>query len=605
MPSIHTRFLSILVLLPAMAAADHVSVPLSLPLPFLESVLRDQVFTGPGVSVRINDDGSGCQFLVLRQPSLGADGNRLRIRTQAEARVGRKVAGRCLLLATWYGQLQFDQLPSVSADGRSVLLKTVDWRAFKPDGSPDSVSTTIGQWLDGYLPSDLKETRISFARPVSELQAFLSVMLGTQNPSMLDDVRIERAGVREDRVTVTLGIDVAPAPPAARQDEPVLTDTELEALSERLDAVDAFFTWTIRSLAVEGEVDLTGVLDVLVELRRDLVEILARRERGSEDPARTLFVDAWEGLTPLLRAAAGTGDDQLETLRYLTFIGAGDALKALDDLGPAAGIEVTEDGLRRLARMLIPEDPDHPEDPLDHGEGVDPELRSAFGFGPPVPPPHYAPDTSWLDWLIPSAVAASSLNPKVSDRLNNWVPGNRDMQEYLPMVREVLHHVIDAQLRTRPLSGDFQPVYRRLVFAAAWQESCWRQFVARNDMRVPVQSGTGDVGMMQINPKVWRGFYDLQGLRWDIVYNARAGADILQHHLINYGIEKNEHRTTGSVDNLARAAYAAYNGGPRQFDRYRRSDVPAQAKKIDELFREKYQAVKQKGEMAVTACYSG
>jgi soluble lytic murein transglycosylase-like protein len=179
------------------------------------------------------------------------------------------------------------------------------------------------------------------------------------------------------------------------------------------------------------------------------------------------------------------------------------------------------------------------------------------------------------------------------------------MHEYLPMVREVLHYVIDAQLRTRPLSADFQPIFRRLVYSAAWQESCWRQFEAKNNMRVPVQSSTGDVGMMQINPKVWRGFYDLQGLRWDIVYNARAGADILQHHLVNYGIGKNEHRVTGSSDSLARAAYAAYNGGPRQYDRYRRSNAPAQGRKVDELFREKYQAVKQKGEMAVRACYGG
>lgn len=129
--------------------------------------------------------------------------------------------------------------------------------------------------------------------------------------------------------------------------------------------------------------------------------------------------------------------------------------------------------------------------------------------------------------------------------------------------------------------------------------------MARNDKRVPVESGSGDVGMMQINPTVWRGFYDLHGLRWDIVYNARAGADILQHHLVRYAIEPGEHRATGSVDNLARAAYAAYNGGPRQYDRYRRADAPAQARKIDGLFYEKYRGIQRDGELAVIACYGG
>jgi hypothetical protein len=593
-----------LLLMPALASADQVQVPLSLPLPFLESVLHEQVFTGTGNSVRINDDGTGCQYLELRQPSLATSGTLLKIRTHGEARLGRKVAGRCLLLATWYGQLEFDQVPAVDDDGRTVLLRTVGWRAFKPNGSPDSLSTTIGQWLDVYLPSRLKETRISVARPVSELESFLASMVGADGVagSVLESVRIDSVSTREDEIRVTLGIDVSPAPPPPRRQEPALSDTELALLSDRLDAVDAFFTYTMRSLAGDGEADLTGALDVLVDLRRDLVEILTRREWHPEDPARELFVQAWEGLTPLLANKRSTGADYAEMLRYLTFLSAGDALKALDELGPSAGIEVTSDGLRRLARMLLPDDP---QDPLAHGEDVDPELRRAFGFGPPVPPPHYAPEASWLDWLIPSAVAAVSLSPKLTDRLNNWVPRSRDIPEYLPMVRDVLHHVIDAQLQTRPLDADFQPVYRRLVYAAAWQESCWRQFTAKDDMRVPVQSGSGDLGMMQINPKVWRGFYDLQGLRWDIVYNARAGADILQHHLVNYGIEKNEHRTTGSLDNLARAAYAAYNGGPRQFDRYRRSNAPAQARKIDGLFREKYQAVKQKGEMAVRTCYGG
>ena len=610
MPGIRIRLLSTalllssLGLLPAMAAADVVRVPLSLPLPFLETLLREEAFTGAGDSLRINDDGTGCQYLELRQPTIAADGNRLRVRTHGEARVGRKVAGRCLLLATWYGQLAFDQLPSVTDDGRTVVLRTIGWRAFKPDGSPDNISTTIGQWLDGYLPSRLKETRISLAGPVSELDALLSSMIGAGegNEARFESVRIERAEVRAEAVAVTLGIEVTPAPPAPRQAEPVLSEAELEQLSSRLDAIDAFFTYTIRGLAVEEDADLTGLLDVLVALRRDLIDLLSRREAHSDDPVRTLFVDAWNGLTPLLRLAADTAPGQADTLHYLTFLGAGDALAALDELGPSMGIEITDDGLRRLARLLLPDDP---QDPLAHSDEVDPTLREAFGFGPPVPPPHYAPESSWLDWLIPRAVAASTLPPKLTDRLNNWVPKNRDMQEYLPMVREVLLHVIDAQLRTRPLEAEFQPVYRRLVFAAAWQESCWRQFMAKDDMRVPVQSGTGDLGMMQINPTVWRGFYDLQGLRWDIVYNARAGADILQHHLVSYGIEKNEHKTTGSTDNLARAAYAAYNGGPRQFDRYRRSGAPAQARKVDELFREKYQSVKQQGEMSVFACYGG
>ena len=179
------------------------------------------------------------------------------------------------------------------------------------------------------------------------------------------------------------------------------------------------------------------------------------------------------------------------------------------------------------------------------------------------------------------------------------------MSRYLPMVRDVLRHVVNERARATELDSAFHPQFGWTVFAAAWQESCWRQFVAKNDKRVPMQSATGDIGMMQINPKVWRGLYDLQGLRWDLVYNARAGADILAHHMANYAIGRGEHRTTGNVDNLARATYAAYNGGPRRFDRYRRADASAREKKVDALFLEKYRAIKNGKELAVSACYSG
>jgi hypothetical protein len=202
-------------------------------------------------------------------------------------------------------------------------------------------------------------------------------------------------------------------------------------------------------------------------------------------------------------------------------------------------------------------------------------------------------------------VAADGLDPSVVKKLNNWVPRTKDMDVYLPMVRDVLRHVVAEQLGSTDLDGSFRDLFRWLVFAAAWQESCWRQFVAKNDMRVPVESGSGDLGVMQINPTVWRGLYDLHGLRWDIVYNARAGADILEHYLINYALRHREHETTGLVDNLARSTYATYNGGPRQYDRYRRAGASATETKVDALFYDKYREVKSGKDLAVSACYTG
>jgi hypothetical protein len=598
-------------LLATPSLADRVQIPLALDAPFIEMVLRERAFADDG-RLRVNDDGSGCQYLQLSEPRVRTSGGRILVRTSAQARAGRALGDRCLLVLDWRGELEFVQQPVVEAGAESVLLRTTSWRALRADGSTDTVSTTVGRWIEQFLPADLKQTRISFAEPMRQLEDFLALVVTPNDAQrtgvLLDTLAIDAVAVGDDHTTVTLGVDVTPASAPPQPVEPVLNAAELARLEQQLDAIDAFFTYTIKSIGggPEAGKDAVALLDVLLELRQQLVAVLTEPQGHPEDPARALFVNAWEDLVPILYRVAAQQPDPQSVVHYLTFIGAGDALEALDDLGPALGIEISSDGLRRLARMLVP---DATGDPLQRDDAVDALLRTTLGFGEPLPPPHSYDDTTWVDaWLalfVPHAMAADRLDPSVVKKLNNWVPGTKDIDVYLPMVRDVLRHVVAEQLRSTDLDGSFSELFRWLVFAAAWQESCWRQFVAKNDMRVPVESGSGDLGVMQINPTVWRGLYDLHGLRWDIVYNARAGADILEHYLINYALRHREHETTGVVDNLARSTYATYNGGPRQYDRYRRAGASANETKVDTLFYDKYREVKSGKDLAVTACYTG
>ncbi len=601
--------LALALLLPAaQSLAERVQVPLSLDSHALESLLRERVFTANGDRLRLNDDGSGCQYLDLRQPRVTVDNGQILLRTTAEARAGRAIGGRCLLALDWRGDIEFVQRPQLDTGAEALVLHTDSWRALRPDGSVDTVSTTIGRWIEQFLPADLKNTRISFAGPMAQLREVLGYHVPAGSGISPDSLGLDAVQAGPDQVTLTIGVDVAPAPTSTPAAEPALTEAEIAQLEQQLASVDAFFTYTIRNLDGEAADVAPELLAVLVELRRDLTTLLREPARLGDASARRLFMSAWEGLAPVLHTVAAQQTDYGEAVRYLTFVGAGDALRALDEIGPAVGIDISAEGLRRLARLLIPDDT---QDPLDSSDAVDAQLRRSLGFGDPLPPPQNVNDTTWIDrWLdalIPPAMAAGmaagmaapGLDPAIAKRLNNWVPKNRDMSEYLPMVRDVLEHVVAQQLKSGGLDDRYRKLFRWLVFAAAWQESCWRQFEAKNDKRVPVQSGSGDLGVMQINPRVWRGLYDLHGLRWDIVYNARAGADILQHYLTDYALRHREHERGGNVDNLARATYAAYNGGPRQYARYRSG-----AARADELFYQKYQQVKQK-DLAVFACYGG
>jgi soluble lytic murein transglycosylase-like protein len=190
-------------------------------------------------------------------------------------------------------------------------------------------------------------------------------------------------------------------------------------------------------------------------------------------------------------------------------------------------------------------------------------------------------------------------------RLNKWLPRKNDMPEYLPLVRDLLNGTVRNVLAGSNLDAGYHDLYRALVLATAWQETCWRQFTVEDKKLVPIRSPSGATGLMQVLPSVWRGFYTANGLAWDIHYNAVAGSEILMHYLEDYAIARGEHEQDGGADNLPKATYAAYNGGPGHLSRYRANGTSESLRRIDRSFWDKYQAMSGGDELAVLSCYTG
>ena len=310
---------------------------------------------------------------------------------------------------------------------------------------------------------------------------------------------------------------------------------------------------------------------------------------------RRWFLDSWKQLSPLIRTIGleQTGQDPLAWISLLT---ATDALYALDQLGPAIGLDISADGLRRLARMI---NVNAGVDPLRYDEAVDPELQQLFQIES-APEPEEPSSFRFDLWPIRSAWAAASTN-----RLDRWVPRKDQLGEYLPLVASLLNETAEKTLKKNRLEPAVATIFRKLVLATAWQESCWRQYVVKKQNVEPLRSGTGDVGLMQMNETVWRGFYDIRKLRWDIAYNSRAGAEVLLNYLVKHALKKREHTRSGGLDNLARASYSAYNGGPGQVSRYRNPGAAPSHKKVDVAFWKKYQQVKAGNERNVARCLGG
>jgi len=590
----------------ASAPERTIEVPLHLDHAIIREALMAQVFTTATGKAVVWDDGSGCNFLKLRDPQVDSRESLLRVRARAEVRVGTLLGQRCLAPVQWQGWLELLEEPIVRADGKAVRFRVVDSGLYDDDGSKAWIAGRVWNWVREQAEPKFASVEIDLQRASDELRQVLPLFLPAQERSaierMLASLRFGRASVTENGVDAALSVTVPLVSRPTPVPEPTLTPEELARWQEAIDRWDAFLTYTVKFVWADSLIhELRQPLaEVLLEGRYDLLEALAPSEPGAPDPVPGLFVKTWQRLAPVLRQIA-VRQPGAEALRYLSFIQAGDALLALQEIGPAVGLDLTADGLRRLARIIAPADT---SDPLRYDTAVDPQLRTLLGFGPPLPPPDLsAMPVSWWRWFVSPAWAEA---PPPQQALLEWVVSPDNLDSYLPRLRALLDQITEEALRQGGMDEEIQQVYRNIVLATAWQESCWRQFVRNRGQITYIRSAAGSSGLMQVNERVWRGVYDLRGIRWDIRYNGRAGAEIARHYLLDFALAKGEHKQPGGVDNLARATYAVYNGGPGHLSRYRRANTKPALKKIDELFWQKYQAVRDGRTMpGVAQCLGG
>jgi hypothetical protein len=591
-------------LLAAPSLAREVRVPLRLDHAFLRQTLLTQVFTGPERTARVWDDGTGCNFLVLSDPQVAEHEGRLRIRSAGRAKIGTAIGDSCLTIFDWNGTAEIDEEPVLDPAAPIIRFRVVDSNVYAADGHK-RVTGTLWDWVKTYVHPRLEAVTIDLHQPLDELRAFLPTVLphetAAQTEQLLGSLQIVGAHVVEQGLTADLRFEIpelAAAEPTTPSPEPTLTPEELARWETAWQQWDAFVTFIAKNAAADTAeaAQRQALFDVLIDARYDILWVLRPSGPNEPDPVPALFVKTWTRLAPVLRDLS-LGLPGEGAVRYLSFIAAADALRAIQDLGPGSGLEISADGLRRLARIVAPAGT---EDPVAYSDAIDPALRELFGFGAPLPTPQENPDVD-LSWWLPAPAWADS-DADVLARLNRWAPSRDDVREYLPLAQQVLENAARKTLAKESLDAEFHPLYGWLVLATAWKESCWRQYIRVGDTLKPMRSPVGALGIMQVNPRVWRGFYDVKGLSQDIAYNARAGAEILLHYLRDYAIAKGEHTKTGSVDNLARATYATYNGGPGHLTRYRRKSRKGLGQ-IDESFWDKYRKIKAGQIMAVAECY--
>jgi hypothetical protein len=584
---------ALLTLLASVSRADEVRFPLTVDYELLRAGLRKHLAEHAGLEVWRSADG--CSSFVLRDATVEPSESRLKIAGPASANAGVPLFGLCWANVSWSGRAEILARPDIGPDWQ-LRLRDLDSQLYDAMGQKGGIASRLWSAVKAWAEAGLSSFTFDLGPPVTELTTLLGSFAGSAQTTplavALRTLRPAGLAVEPSAVRIGVAVDLPPAVVVPRAPEPALTPAQLKRWEARLDGWDGFLSFIVKDLAGDNPDPALReeLLTLLLDTRREVVGVLARGPAPGTDAVRQIFLGTWDRLRAIVRQTALQQNGDVTTaFRYVVFLAAGDALAAIDAAAPAAGLDFSADGLRRLAKSL---NPGFPGDPLEQSDQADPRMQQLFRFRDPDAPPRRprrkAPGSSW-HWLAPRPAYAAEADEwrDLAARLDRWVPAADELGAYRATVDRLLWVAANRSLDPDALDERFDDLFHHVVKTTAWQESCWRQFVRQRGSVTYLHSPTGDVGLMQINVRIWRGFFNAEKLKWNAAYNAGAGAEILQQLLIRYGSREGRAR----LENAARSTYSAYHGGPARYRRYRTATPASQGWAIDRAFWEKYEAV--------------
>lgn len=560
-----------------------------------------------------------CRFIQLSGVQLESADGKLQVKTQANLKFGPEWFGSCYGAIDWKGQARFELEPYITPD-HFLRYRLLDTELIDDQGNKSLAAEIVWKLVARIMRPRLEAFQIDLRPPRTEvanvLHNFVPESQVQQIDAILGSARATILKVGQDELSIPLVLDVpeqylSQTEPTPAPSETPLSSEELANFEKTSQSWDAFLVYIIRNLglSIENTDIRIRLLEILLNSRYQVIAILSgEAERTSGDPTRELFVRAWNDLRDLITEASQRGQLTGQLLPYLSFLTAGDALMLLDTSAPGLSIEMSENGLRRLARAMRPLDS---SDPLKFDWDLDPFLQDLFDLNDDQLPATPAPTQTvpsgalyenWLIFFIPAAQAEEmpDIMQHLAERLDHWIPKADELDVYRILVAALLEAVHAHEITQVKLTSTESADFRHLLSTTALIESCWRQYILRDGTISYVRSPSGSIGMMQINPSVWRGIFDIERLKIETGYNATVGVRILLRYLRLHA--RPIARKSGNQDDLARATYAAYNAGPRAAGRFLNPQSKPRVKQVDDKFWGLYQALRDGGTVDLQSC---
>jgi hypothetical protein len=339
-----------------MAAETRLAVPMDYRL--IRSVLLSQLYTSEHETARLWKDGKDCSFLDISNPQLSGDKGQIKLVNNVHARVGLQLAGKCIPALEWSGILQTWQQPSLDAMGNVLRFPVTRTEAYDNKGQPLNVQQ-LQELLNKAVQQKLSDLKIDLNQSRGDIIKTLLPYVDAADTEALQDtvnsLRFNQAEAGDKALIIGIGFIGQNPDSAAAQPVPAFSAHELKAWQA---------VWRKLEQSLEAALTQAGGDKQAQEDRETLHGVMAEADTAftqglteavvdaDNDPVRGFFNDSWDKLGPLLRRAS-TRMPGAEALQYLTLIAATDVMYQLDSFTRPLGLEISANGLRKLARAYL------------------------------------------------------------------------------------------------------------------------------------------------------------------------------------------------------------------------------------------------------------
>lgn len=358
MSTLRTLLLSTGLLLAAQdGLAREINIPVPMEYSLIKSLLVSQLYNGPEESVRAWKDGKQCSFLDLDHPQISGEQGQVKIQNNVQARIGTALGGKCMTLVEWSGILQTLQQPTLDASGNVLSFPVTQLNAFDRNGQPLNISqlqSLIKKAAEPKLASlkiDLNQSRPDIAKT---LLPFIAAEDSEELHDTINSLRFNQAKADEKGILINVGYTASNQNAGGLKPAGVLSDAELKQWQTLWQGWQASLEKAIDKAPINNDADANRATlrDVLQKASVAFEQGLTAEYVAENDPVRKFFNSSWDRLAPLLRDAS-TQLPGNTSLRYVTLIAATDLMYELESIGSPLGLEVSSNGLRKLARSLI------------------------------------------------------------------------------------------------------------------------------------------------------------------------------------------------------------------------------------------------------------